>query len=114
MAVTRGEFAWLYYPTTPMAQPPYDLQPRLMWFLLAERSDRGLSKALGIYGGRPMSLVDYDCGSKASHEGENIVYGPCTLRWRAAGGDTLAVRLFNQILERHGRFKILNHGNRLD
>jgi hypothetical protein len=114
LAVTRAEFAWLYYPTTPMGKPPYDMEPGLMWFLHTERSDEGLSKALQLYGGRPMTLVDYDCGSKASHEGENVVYGPCALRWRTANGDTLAVRLFNQILERGGRFKILNYGNRLD
>jgi hypothetical protein len=114
LAVTQPEFAWLYYPTTPMGKPPYDLEPGLMWFLHTERSDRGLSKALQLYGGRPMSLVDYDCGTEASHESENIVYGPCTVRWRSADGDTLAVRLFNQILERSGRFKILSYGNRLD
>lgn len=114
LAVTEAEFAWLYYPTTPMGKPPYDLEPGLMWFFQAQRSERGLSKALQLYGGSPMSLVDYDCGAKASPEGENIVYGPCTVRWLTANGDTLAVRLFNQILERDGRFKILNYGNRLD
>lgn len=114
LAVTRAEFAWLYYPTTPMGKPPYDLEPGLMWFFHTERSDEGLSKALQLYGGRPMSLLDYDCGAGASHEGENIVYGPCTVRWRSAEGDTLAVRLFNQILEREGRFKVLSYGNRLD
>jgi hypothetical protein len=114
LAVTRAEFAWLYYPTTPMGKPPYDLEPGLMWFLHTERNDEGLSKALQLYGGKPMTLVDYDCGPKASHEGENIVYGPCALRWRTAKGDTLTVRLFNQILERGGRFKILSFGNRLD
>jgi hypothetical protein len=114
LAVTRAEFAWLYYPTTPMGRPPYDLEPGLMWFLHAQRSDRGISKALQLYGGRQMSLVDYDCGLEASHEGENTVYGPCTVRWRTADGDTLAVRLFNQILERDGRFKFLSYGNRLD
>jgi hypothetical protein len=114
LAVSRAEFAWLYYPTTPMGKPPYDLEPGLMWFLHAERSDRGLTKALQLYGGKPVSLVDYDCGDKASHEGENIVYGPCTVRWRTAEGDTVAVRLFNQILERDKRFKILSYGNRLD
>ena len=114
LGVTQAEFAWLYYPTTPMGRPPYDLEPGLMWFFQAQRSERGLSKALQLYGGRPMSLVDYDCGVEASHEGENMVYGPCTVRWRAAGEDTVAVRLFNQILERDGRFKILNYGNRLD
>ena len=114
MAVTRAEFAWLYYPTTPMGKPPYDLEPGLMWFLHTERSDRGLTKALQLYGGKPMSLVDYDCGTEASHEGENIAYGPCTVRWRTAEGDTLAVRLFNQILERDKRFKFLSYANRLD
>ncbi len=114
LAVSQAEFAWLYYPTTPMGKPPYDLEPGLMWFLHTERSDRGLSKALQLYGGRPMSLVGYDCGAEASHEGENIVYGPCTVRWLGGNGDTLAVRLFNQILERGGRFKILSYGNRLD
>jgi hypothetical protein len=114
LVVTRAEFAWLYYPTTPMGKPPYDLEPGLMWFLHTERSDEGLSKALQLYGGKPMTLVDYDCGREGSHEGKNIVYGPCSLRWRTPDGDTLAVRLFNQILERGGRFKILSFGNRLD
>jgi hypothetical protein len=114
LAVTRAEFAWLYYPTTAMGKPPYDLEPGLMWFLHTERSDEGLSTALQLYGGKPMTLVDYDCGPQASHEGENIVHGPCALRWRGANGDTVAVRLFNQILERDGRFKILSFGNRLD
>jgi hypothetical protein len=114
MAVTRAEFAWLFYPTTPMGKPPYDLEPGLMWFLLTQRGDRGLTKAVQLYGARPMSLVDYDCGADASHEGENIVYGPCTVRWSTTDGDTLAVRLFNQILERNGRFKFLSYGNRLD
>ena len=114
LAVTQSEFAWLYYPTTPLGKPPYDLEPGLMWFLHTQRSDRGLSKALQLYGGRPMSLVKYDCGLEASHEGENHVYGPCTVRWRTAEGDTLAVRLFNQILERDKRFKFLSYGNRMD
>lgn len=114
MAVTPAEFAWLYYPTTPMGKPPYDLEPGLMWFLHTQRGDRGLTKALQLYGGRPMSLIEYDCGTEASHEGENIVYGPCTVRLRTQDRDTLAVRLFNQILERDGRFKFLSYGNRLD
>jgi hypothetical protein len=114
MAVTRSEFAYLYYPTTPRAKPPYDLEPELMWFLLIQQRDQGLTRSLRHYGGTPISLMDYDCGEEASHEGENVVYGPCTVRWRGSGGDTLSVRLFNQILERGGRFKFLNYGNRLD
>ena len=41
MAVSRAEFAYLYYPTAVEGMPPYDLEPGLMWFTLYERSDEG-------------------------------------------------------------------------
>ena len=47
-------------------------------------------------------------------EGENTVYGPCVVRWRGKAGDTVAVRLFGQIVERGGRFKFLSYANKLD
>jgi len=114
MAVNRSEFAYLYYPTSPRAHPPYDLEPGLMWFLLVQQRDRGLSRALRLYGGTPISLVDYECAKESSKEGANVVSGPCTVRWQGKGGDTLSVRLFSQILERGGRFKFLSYGNQLD
>jgi hypothetical protein len=114
LAVTRSEFAHLYYPTSPRGKPPYDLEPGVMWFMLVQQRDRGLSRALELYGSTPVSLIDYDCGERASREGENVVYGPCTVRWKGVAGDTLSVRLFSQILERGGRFKFLSYGNRLD
>ena len=36
MAVSRAEFAYLYYPTTAQGLPPYDLEPGLMWYLLRQ------------------------------------------------------------------------------
>jgi hypothetical protein len=114
MAVSRSEFAYLYYPTSPRGKPPYDLEPGVMWFLQVQHSDRGLTRALKFYGGKPMALLGYDCGDRASREGENVVHGPCSLRWRDPDGHTAAVRLFSQILERDGRFKFLSYANRLD
>lgn len=113
LAVSRSEFAYLYYPSSPHGKPPYDLEPALMWFMLVQQRDRGLSRVLERYGRTPISLIGYDCDERASHEDENVVHGPCTVRWRGEGGDTLAVRLFSQILERGGRFKFLSYGNRL-
>ena len=113
MAVSRGEFAYLYYPTAVEGKPPYDLEPGLMWFTLYERSNEGARKALTRYGGRPVTLLDYDCGTGRHQEGENTVYGPCTVRWTTAGGDTTSVRLFSKILERGGRFKFLSYANKL-
>jgi hypothetical protein len=114
MAVSRSEFAYLYYPASPRSKPPYDLEPGLMWFLQLQQSDRGLTLALRRFGGSQMELLGYDCGKGASHEGDNIVYGPCTVQWRRERGDTVSGRLFTQILERDGRFKFLSYANQLD
>ena len=63
MAVTRPEFAYLYYPTTPQSLPPYDLEPGLMWHLLLQRSDRGIRRSLAAYGGQRLRLLSHDCGT---------------------------------------------------
>jgi hypothetical protein len=114
LAITRSEFAYLYYPTASQGLPPYDLEPGLMWFMLFEQSNDGIRRALQLHGGTPMPLVDYDCGTGYRHEGENTVYGPCVVRWRGKDGDTVAARLFSQIVERGGRFKFLSYANKLD
>jgi hypothetical protein len=113
LAITRPEFAYLYYPTAARGLPPYDLEPGLMWFMLFEESNRGIRRALQAYGGTPVRLVDYDCGAGALQEGENRTYGPCVVRWRAESGDTVSARLVSQILERGGRFKVLSYANKL-
>lgn len=114
LAISRSEFGYLYYPTASEGLPPYDLEPGLMWFMLFEKSNQGIRKALQLYGGSPLPLVDYDCGQSQAKEGENTVYGPCIVRWRGKTGDTVSARLFSKILGRDGRFKFLSYGNRLD
>ena len=47
LALSRSEFAWIYYPATPQARPPYDLDPGTMWMMLENQSARTLvSRAL--------------------------------------------------------------------
>ena len=114
LAVSRSEFAYLYYPTASEGLPPYDLTPGLMWFMLFERSNQGVRNLLQRYGGTKAEVLDHQCGTGHRREGENRVYGPCVVRWRSAAGDTVAARLFGRILERDGRFKFLSYANRLD
>ena len=113
MTVSPAEFAYLYYPTTPQSLPPYDLEPRLMWHLLQLRSERGIRRALDLYGGRKLRLVSYDCGRRSSPEGENTVVGPCAVRLRDRSGQQLTVQLLSQIIERRGRYKVLSYANKL-
>jgi hypothetical protein len=113
MALTRQEFAWVYYPTNPQGLPPYDLEPGLMWFMLEENSHKGLAHALEERGGRPHGFAGYACDPQASREGANTVWGPCVLRRVQVPGDTTEERLFGLILERGGEFKFVSYANRL-
>jgi hypothetical protein len=113
MAVSRAEFAYLYYPTAVEGKPPYDLEPGLMWFTLYERSNEGARNALKRYGGHQMHLLGYDCGKGEHREDRNTIYGPCTVRWKTEAGDTVSVRLIGKILERAGHFKFLSYANPL-
>lgn len=112
-ALDRSEFAWLYYPTARQGLPPYDVEPGLLWFLLTSRSERGVRRALAVYGGQKLRVLGHDCGSAGSPEGENAVWGPCTVRWRDERGDTVSQRLLSQVVERDGRYKVLSYGNKL-
>ena len=113
LRLTKAEFAYLYYPTSPEARSPYNLDPDLMWFMLFERSNKGMLRALRRYGGQRLALVDVDCGRERSRAGDNTLFGPCSVRWRDARGEVAGARLFSQIIERGGRYKFLNYGNKL-
>jgi hypothetical protein len=113
LVLDRGEFAWVFYPSTPQGRPPYDLSPQLMWDMLVRQSDRGLTDALTRLGGRELGLVDYDCGSEPAIEADNRVWGPCKITI-ASGSDTIGTRLTGPILERSGRYKFISFTNDLD
>lgn len=113
LAITRAEFAYLYYPTNPEADPPYDLSPGLMWFMLEQNSRKGMLHALEEKGGRPFGYLGCRCDATPSHQGANTVWGPCLVRHRQAGGDVVEERLFALIVERGGRFKFVSLANKL-
>lgn len=114
LAITRAEFAYLYYPATPMARPPYDLPPALAWFQLRETSRKGLSRALRRFGGRPWTLERYRCEEAPAVQGENRLWGDCTVTLGSVDGSAPVVtRLFGAILERDGRYKVLSYENDL-
>jgi hypothetical protein len=112
LVLTRAEFAYLYYPTNPQGRPPYDLSPGLMWFMMQESTNKGSRRALDERGGHPLGYVGYSCDVRPSHEGDNVVWGPCAVRRQTATG-TIEERLFGLILERHDQFKFVTLANKL-
>lgn len=113
MALTSDEFAWLYYPSSPLSRTPYELAPALMWFQLQGESERGASRLLGERAGRPLRYIRHTCGP-ARTEGENRIHSHCELRHLSSAGDTLTERLFGLIVERDGSYKFVSYANRLD
>jgi hypothetical protein len=112
LSLDRNEFAFLYYPTAAQGLPPYDLAPDLLWFLLQNGSEKGLTRALASRGGRRLGFRSYRCDTMPSREGANLLWGPCVVRHRQAGV-TVEERLFGLIVERDGRFKFVSYGNKL-
>jgi hypothetical protein len=113
LAISRAEFAWLYYPTTPQGLPPYDVEPGLLWFLLSSRSDKGARRALTVYGGQRFRVLAQDCGQTGAQEGANTIWGPCIVRWVGESRDTVSTQLLGQIIERGGQYKVLSYSNGL-
>jgi hypothetical protein len=114
LAMTKAEFAWLYYPTNPQSLPPYDLDPDLMWFLQVGNSNNGLRKALNTYGGRPLRYVGSRCDGDSSVQGANVLWGPCWIRFAPGSADTVEDRLVSLLIGRNGQFKIVSYANKLD
>lgn len=114
LAVTQGEFAYLYYPTARESFPPYDLSPELLWFVMFGQSDLGVRRLLAKRGGQPLNVVRYTCPATPVVEGENQVWRGCVIYRRNLAGAEVQEQFFAQILERGGRFKFLSFANALD
>jgi len=111
MAVNRAEWAWLYYPTTTISQPPYELPPALAWFQLQERNRTAVFRALREFGGRTLRYDGYECPAEPMTEGENRIWTGCTVTLGRDGEAPVTFRLFSSILERGGHFAFLSYAN---
>jgi hypothetical protein len=112
LAVSRAEFAWLYYPDSPYPLAPYELSPDFVWFLVEERGARGVGRAVERFGGRRVEYRSHECPGHPREEGGGLLWGPCLVRLTVDGTDD-QVRLANAILERDGRFKLIGFDNKL-
>ncbi|MEJ7809040.1 MAG: hypothetical protein WKG32_01355 [Gemmatimonadaceae bacterium] len=111
--LTRGEFAYLVYPSSPFARPPYSHDPALLWFEITQNSGKGLTRAMRRFGGRPLGFESYSCATAPERAGRNRVWSNCVVRFARAPGGAGRLALFGPILERDGRFKFVSYANGL-
>jgi hypothetical protein len=111
MVLSRAEFAFLYFPESPLARRPYEVPPGLLWFQITEGSNKGIVRALRRLGGRPLGYGGHACEGAPKREGPNRLWERCRVRVVRAPGDTAALRLFGSVLERGGRYKFVGYAN---
>ena len=111
LAMGVEEFAWLYYPTAPTAQPPYELPPGVAWLQIQQRNRDGVLRALREFGGMDLSFGGYRCAAEPTSEGENRMWNDCVVTLARAGEPARELRLFGTILERDGRFAVVSFTN---
>lgn len=110
-AVSVSEFAWLYFPTSVNAKPPYELPPGLAWFRIQEDARSGVLRALQKFRGHQIAYEGYSCGPAPTVEGPNRVWIHCVINLSVDGQPTVPIKLFSSILERDGRFVVLSYKN---
>jgi hypothetical protein len=113
LAITRAEFAYLVYPSSPHSAGPLRQAPELVWMRMRSAHTRGLGRMLDRYAGRPLELAGYRCPAAAELQGENALWSGCVVLIAGAAGDTVERRLFGSIIEREGRFKFAGFANGL-
>jgi hypothetical protein len=113
MVLTSWEFIELYYPYSAYTKPPYKQSPRLMWFLMEQNSEKGISRALTRFGGKPTGYRGLACSDAPVVQGANRIWERCQVRWDAAPEKPDGILLFGSILERGGHFKFISYANDL-
>lgn len=111
LAVSRAEWAWLYFPTSPVAHPPYELPPGLAWLQLQEGNRKGVLRALRELGGHDVDYKGYTCDPEPKQEGDNTLWTGCRVTLSRDHGEVVTIGLFGAILERDGRFAVLSFAN---
>lgn len=111
LAMNRSEFAFLYYPESPLARPPMQQEPGLAWFLHMEHSRKGATRLFNRLGVSHARIARHRCAPPRIM-GRNRLWDDCT-QTIALDGDTMPVRLFGGIIERDGRYKIFSFANDL-
>lgn len=114
LTLSKAEFAWIYYPTNAQARPPYDVAPVTLWMMVDLGSRKGLGRATERVSGKALTYQGLTCDAQPSVEGENRVYGPCSMRLTDARGTVSEGRILSKVIERHGQWKVVSFANNLD
>jgi hypothetical protein len=111
--ITRGEYAYLYFPSSKMMKPPYELPPDAAWLLHTAESNKGIGSVMRRFGGQQLQFERVRCSGEPLREGPNTIWRDCLVRYRAQGEPATERPIFAAIIERDGRFKFFSYATPL-
>ena len=111
LAVSKAEYAFLYFPGSLYTRKPYELPPDIAWLLSDQNSRKGFIRLARRLGGKPLNFRSYEC-TDAETEAENRFWRTCQVSYvDATSGLEVKKRLFGAIIERSGSYKFLSYAN---
>lgn len=111
MALTRAEFAWLYFPNTMYMSQPYELPPGFVWYHQQNRSSRGLTRLLRRFSGENLYYSGFRCPDEGEPFGAGRIWHGCTVLGELPTGEVVEERIFGSILELGGTYKLVSFSN---
>lgn len=111
LALSRAEFAYLYFPYSADPQGDGGLPPALRWDGIVRNSEKGISRALDRMGRTPLTLDVLECRTPAKRLGPLTQQDECTVRLSRTDGTTFSGRLFGSIIGIGGRYKFVGYAN---
>jgi hypothetical protein len=112
LLLTRGEYAWLYYPAHAYSRPPYELDPGSFWTLIQGNSGKGFTRVLREYGGRRLGYVTHACKPSDAVQAPVREWNQCEVGLTVDGKETVK-RIFGSIVEIGGHYKFVSYANDL-
>lgn len=115
LVVDRAEYAFLYFPYSHFAEPPYELPPDILWFQTQNSQSRALSRLFRQMEEeeRVLDARGYRCEEDALALGPTTGWADCFVLVTGRDGDLVDLRLFGTILMHEGRYKFLSLSNEL-
>lgn len=107
LRLSRAEFAFLYFETTPVSRPPYALSPGLLWFQMDSRSTRGATRLLEEFSEAQLRYRGVRCSGPVQVQGRNRIHPGCAVTFEHPAGGVRTGEFFGRVVERDGYFKIL-------
>jgi hypothetical protein len=107
LRVTRSEFETILWPEFPQSRPITHIPLSEAWGFATAKSLAGVSRTVGTYGGRHLTLLSADYAHAESFRNFTLLRDVRILIRDPRDGRMVPLAVAPSVVERHGRYKAL-------